>query len=288
MNILVTGANGQLGRHVRRCSADSVHTFHFTDVEELDITDLAAVQCFVSKNKIDAIINCAAYVNVDKAESEEDLADKINHVAVGYLADTMAQVGGLLVHFSTDYVFGGNRNNTPCTEEEPVNPTGAYGRTKLSGEQVILASGCRHIIIRTSWLYSEYGKNFCKTMLELTKTKPSLNVVFDQVGTPTYAGDLAQAVCSIIEKDLVSGNEGLYHFSNEGVCSWYDFTKEIARQSGHKDCIIMPCHSSEYPSPVVRPSYSVLDKTKFKKTFGLYVPYWTDSLTVCLRNLGAL
>ena len=281
MNILVTGANGQLGRHVRRCSADSVHTFHFTDVEELDITDLAAVQCFVSKNKIDAIINCAAYVNVDKAESEEELADKINHVAVGYLADTMAQVGGLLVHFSTDYVFGGNRNNTPCTEEEPVNPTGAYGRTKLSGEQVILASGCRHIIIRTSWLYSEYGKNFCKTMLELTKTKPSLNVVFDQVGTPTFASDLAAAIIRILEAPV----EGIYNYSNEGVCSWYDFAKAIAALSGHTACEIRPCHSGEFSSKVHRPAYSVLDKTLVKETFGLKIPYWTDSLKECLAKM---
>ena len=286
MKILVTGANGQLGRHVRRCSACSKHQYYFTDVEELDITDMGAVRNYVHNYQIDAIINCAAYVNVDKAETEEDIADRINHMAVGYLADIMEQIGGLLVHFSTDYVFGGNINNTPCIEAEQVNPTGAYGRTKLSGEKAILASGCRHIIFRTSWLYSEYGKNFCKTMLGLTETKPTLNVVFDQVGTPTYAGDLAQAVCTILENGLDAGNEGLYHYSNEGVCSWYDFTKEIARQSGHKNCRIYPCHSSEYPSPVVRPSYSVLDKTKFKKTFGLDVPYWTDSLTICLQGLG--
>lgn len=298
MRILVTGANGQLGRHIRRCSTQSMHEYFYTDVVPasgvenpcryscLDITDRESIQAFVQNNQIDTIVNCAAYVNVDKAESEEDVADIINHVAVGYLADMMAQVGGLLVHFSTDYVFGGNCNNIPCTEDEPVNPTGAYGRTKLSGEKAILASGCRHLIFRTSWLYSEYGKNFCKTMLTLTETKPTLNVVFDQVGTPTYAGDLAQAVCTILERGLDEGNEGLYHYSNEGVCSWYDFTKEIARQSGHKDCAIFPCHSSEYPSPVVRPSYSVLDKTKFKQSFGLEVPYWTDSLTVCLQGLG--
>ena len=289
MNILVTGANGQLGTHIRRCSARSKHRYYFTDVEDLDITDLAAVQSFVQCNQINAIVNCAAYVNVDKAETEENIADRINHTAVGYLADIMAKVdGGLLIHFSTDYVFGGNCNNTPCTEAEQVNPTGAYGRTKLSGEKAILESGCRYIIFRTSWLYSEYGKNFCKTMLALTETKPTLNVVFDQVGTPTYAGDLAQAVCTILERGLDKGNEGLYHYSDEGVCSWYDFTKEIARQSGHKECVILPCHSSEYPSPVVRPSYSVLDKTKFKKNFGLSVPYWTDSLTVCLRGLDVI
>lgn len=288
MRILVTGANGQLGRHIRRCSEHSSHSYFYTDVEELDITNPTAVRDYVMTHHIDTVVNCAAYVNVDKAESEEPVADILNHIAVGYLADVMREVGGLLVHFSTDYVFGGNVNNTPCGEDEPVNPTGAYGRTKLSGERAVFASGCRHIIIRTSWLYSEYGKNFCKTMLNLTESKPTLKVVFDQVGTPTYAGDLAQAVCTILEKGLDTGNEGLYHYSNEGVCSWYDFTKEIARQSGHKACDIFPCHSSEYPSPVVRPSYSVLDKTKFKQTFGLSVPYWTDSLSVCLEGLGVI
>lgn len=286
MRILVTGANGQLGRHIRRCSEHSSHVYFYTDVEELDITDRLAVRDFILANQIDTVVNCAAYVNVDKAESEEDVADRLNNQAVDCLANMMAEVGGLLVHFSTDYVFGGNGNNTPCTEDEPVNPTGAYGRTKLLGEQAISKSGCRYLIFRTSWLYSEYGKNFCKTMLALTATKPTLSVVFDQVGTPTYAGDLAQAVCTILEKGLDAGHEGLYHYSNEGVCSWFDFTKEIARQSGHKACDIQPCHSSEYPSPVVRPSYSVLDKSKFKHTFGLTVPYWTDSLSVCLAGLG--
>lgn len=285
MNILVTGANGQLGTHMRLKSTGSRHQYFFTDIEELDITDRHAIQLYVKEHAIQAIVNCAAYTNVDKAESDEITADRINHIAVGFMADTMASVGGLLVHISTDYVFGGALYNVPLVENAATNPTGAYGRTKLAGEKAVLDSGCRYIIFRTAWLYSEYGKNFCKTMLNLTATKPNLSVVFDQVGTPTYAGDLASAIYSILENDLDKANEGIYHFSNEGVCSWFDFTKEIARQSGHNDCDIQPCHSSEYPTPVVRPSYSVLDKTKFKQTFHLPVPYWVDSLSVCLKGL---
>jgi len=285
MNILVTGANGQLGTHMRLKSTGSRHQYFFTDIEELDITDRHAIQLYVKEHAIQAIVNCAAYTNVDKAESDEITADRINHIAVGYMADTMASVGGLLVHISTDYVFGGALYNVPLVEDAATNPTGAYGRTKLAGEKAVLDSGCRYIIFRTAWLYSEYGKNFCKTMLNLTATKPNLSVVFDQVGTPTYAGDLASAIYSILENDLDKANEGIYHFSNEGVCSWFDFTKEIARQSGHNECDIQPCHSSEYPTPVVRPSYSVLDKTKFKQTFHLPVPYWVDSLSVCLKGL---
>ena len=285
MNILVTGANGQLGTHMRLKSTGSRHQYFFTDIEELDITDRHAIQLYVKEHAIQAIVNCAAYTNVDKAESDEITADRINHIAVGYMADTMASVGGLLVHISTDYVFGGALYNVPLVEDAATNPTGAYGRTKLAGEKAVLDSGCRYIIFRTAWLYSEYGKNFCKTMLNLTATKPNHLVVFDQVGTPTYAGDLASAIYSILENDLDKANEGIYHFSNEGVCSWFDFTKEIARQSGHNDCDIQPCHSSEYPTPVVRPSYSVLDKTKFKQTFHLPVPYWVDSLSVCLKGL---
>ena len=285
MNILVTGANGQLGTHVRLSSEQSRHQYIFTDIEDLDITDFDSIRHHVAQNRVEAIVNCAAYTNVDRAESDEEAADKVNNVAVGHLAKAMAMVGGLLVHVSTDYVFGGNFNNTPCGEDEAPNPTGVYGRTKLLGEQAIVASGCRNLLFRTSWLYSEYGKNFCKTMLALTAAKPSLTVVFDQVGTPTYAGDLAEAIVTILENDMTVGNEGLYHYSNEGVCSWYDFAKEIARLSGHSDCDIQPCHSNEYPSPVVRPSYSVLDKTKFKQAFGLRVPYWTDSLAVCIQNI---
>ena len=288
MTILVTGSNGQLGTHIRLCSARSRHQYLFTDVENLDITDYEAVWQYVDHNRVEAIVNCAAYTNVDRAESDEEAADKVNNLAVGHLAKAMARVGGLLVHVSTDYVFGGNFNNTPCGEDEAPNPTGVYGRTKLYGEQAIAAAGCRCLLFRTSWLYSEYGKNFCKTMLALTATKPNLTVVFDQVGTPTYAGDLAEAIVTILENDMAVGNEGLYHYSNEGVCSWYDFAKEIARQSGHSDCDIQPCHSNEYPSPVVRPSYSVLDKTKFKQTFGIRIPYWTDSLAVCIQNIKQL
>lgn len=285
MNILVTGANGQLGNHMRLLGPKSCHHYIFTDVEELDITNREAVNSYVLQNKIDVIVNCAAYTNVDKAEDDESTADLLNHLAVGYLAEAVKQVNGLLIHISTDYVFGGNQNNTPCTEQETVNPTGAYGRTKLSGEQAVLSSSCRYIILRTAWLYSEYGKNFVKTMLNLTSTKPQLNVVFDQVGTPTYAGDLAAAIFTILEQGKYQGNEGIYHYSNEGVCSWYDFTKEIARQAEHTSCEILPCHSNEFPSKVVRPSFSVLDKTKFKTTFGIDVPYWVESLQKCINNI---
>ena len=283
MNILVTGSNGQLGTHMRLLALRSQHTWFFTDVAELDITSREAVRSFVADHGIQLIVNCAAYTNVDRAESDEATALRINAEAVGYLAEAMKAVDGTLIHVSTDYVFGGNMNNTPCREEEPSNPTGAYGRTKLAGEQA--AMQCRHLIFRTAWLYSEYGKNFLLTMLNLTATKPELKVVFDQVGTPTYAGDLARAIFDIIEEGSYQGHEGVYHFSNEGVCSWYDFTKEIARQSGQTACNIMPCHSDEFPSPVKRPAYSVLDKTKYKQTFHRSIPYWTDSVTVCLKGV---
>lgn len=283
MNILVTGANGQLGRHFGLLAPQSAHHWLFTDVAELDITSREAVDEYVVANGINLIVNCAAYTNVDRAESDEQTALRINGAAVGILADAMQKVGGTLIHFSTDYVFGGNKNNTPCTEDEPVNPTGAYGRTKLAGEQAV--ANCHHLIFRTSWLYSEYGKNFLLTMLNLTATRPELNVVFDQVGTPTYAGDLAKAVFSIIENGEYSQQEGIFNYANEGVCSWYDFTKEIARQSGHTACRIMPCHSNEFPSPVKRPAYSVLDKTKFKQIFKQEVPYWTEALSRCLTNI---
>lgn len=284
MNILVTGANGQLGTHMRLLAPSSNHKWFFTDVAELDITSAEAVDAFVDANAVSLIVNCAAYTNVDRAESEEDIALRINADAVRNLAEAMKRVDGVLVHISTDYVFGGNLNNTPCTEDEPVNPTGAYGRTKLAGEQA--AAICRHLIFRTAWLYSEYGKNFLLTMLNLTATKPELKVVFDQVGTPTYAGDLARAIFDIVENGTYVNHEGIYNFSNEGVCSWYDFAKEIARQSGHTACRISPCHSNEFPSPVKRPAYSVLDKTKYKSTFRAEIPYWTDSLTTCLNNIN--
>lgn len=286
MNILVTGANGQLGNEMRIVSRNSQDHYIFTDVAELDITNAMAVEKMVNDNDIKAIINCAAYTNVDKAEDDYDFAELLNATAVKHLAQAIKKNDGILIHVSTDYVFGGTKNNTPCNEDEPANPTGVYGITKLHGEQSIIEVGCKHLIIRTAWLYSEFGKNFVKTMLNLTATKPNLNVVFDQVGSPTYAYDLAQAIFNIVEKRKYEGQDGIYHYSNEGVCSWYDFTKMIAEYAGHTDCDIQPCHSDEFPSKVVRPSYSVLDKTKIKKTFGIHVPYWTDSLKRCLAELA--
>ena len=285
MNILVTGANGQLGNEMRIVSKKSRDKYIFTGVAELDITDAAAVKEMVRKERIETIVNCAAYTNVDKAEEDEALCELLNSAAVGNLADAMKEVGGLLVHISTDYVFGGDPYNTPCREDQKGTPTGVYGKTKLHGEQKILATGCHHIIIRTAWLYSEFGKNFVKTMLNLTATKPTLKVVFDQVGTPTYAYDLAKTIYEIVERRGYAGKDGIYHYSNEGVCSWYDFTKMIAEYSGQTGCDIEPCHSTEFPSKVVRPSYSVLDKTKIKETFGVAVPYWTDSLKKCIKNI---
>lgn len=285
VNILVTGANGQLGNEMRLVSKDSKDKYIFTDVAELDITDAAAVAKMVKDNDINVIVNCAAYTNVDKAESDAEFAEVLNAKAVRNLADAVKANDGTLIHVSTDYVFGGSKGNTPRTEDEPANPTGVYGLTKLHGEQEIEKSGVKAIVLRTAWLYSEFGKNFLKTMLTLTSTKPELKVVFDQAGTPTYALDLADAIFDIIENRKMDGNEGIYHFSNEGVCSWYDFTKMIADYAGNTACDIQPCHSDEFPSPVVRPSYSVLDKTKFKNTFSRKIPYWTDSLKVCIKNM---
>lgn len=286
MNILVTGANGQLGNEMRIVSRNSQDHYIFTDVAELDITNAMAVEKMINDNDIKAIINCAAYTNVDKAEDDYDFAELLNATAVKHLAQAIKKNDGILVHVSTDYVFGGTKNNTPCSEDEPANPTGVYGITKLHGEQSIIEAGCKHLIIRTAWLYSEFGKNFVKTMLNLTATKPNLNVVFDQVGSPTYAYDLAQAIFNIVENRKYEGQDGIYHYSNEGVCSWFDFTKMIAEYAGHTDCDIQPCHSDEFPSKVVRPSYSVLDKTKIKKTFNIHIPYWTDSLKRCLAELA--
>lgn len=283
MNILVTGSNGQLGTHFRLLAPKSAHCWFFTDVAELDITSAEAVDAYVEAHDIRTVVNCAAYTNVDQAETNEEKAMLVNAAAVVNLSSAMKRVGGRLVHFSTDYVFGGNQNNIPCTEDESPNPTGAYGRTKLAGERA--AANCESLIIRTSWLYSEYGKNFLLTMLRLTAEKPELNVVFDQVGTPTYAGDLAKAIFEIIESGEIMRRQGVFNYANEGVCSWYDFAIEIARQSGHRQCRIRPCHSSEYPSPVKRPPYSVLDKTKFKSTFSQEIPHWTDALERCLANI---
>ena len=285
MNILVTGANGQLGSEMRIVSRESADNYIFTDVAELDITDLAAVRSMVAANDVKAIINCAAYTNVDKAEDDVELCELLNARAVENLAVAMKEVDGLLVHVSTDYVFGGDPYNTPCTEDKKGTPTGVYGQSKLHGEQNIQKVGCNHLIIRTAWLYSEFGRNFVKTMLALTASKEQLKVVFDQVGTPTYAYDLAAAIFDIVENRKYVGNDGIYHYSNEGVCSWYDFTKMIAEYSGNTSCNVQPCHSNEFPSKVVRPAYSVLDKTKIKNTFGLSVPYWTDSLKNCITNL---
>ncbi len=285
MNILVTGANGQLGNCIRNASKNSKDNYIFTDVAELDITNADAVAKMVRDNDVNLIVNCAAYTNVDKAEDDAEFAEVLNAKAVRNLADAVKANGGTLIHVSTDYVFGGNAGNTPRGENEPANPTGVYGVTKLHGEQEIEKSGVKALIFRTAWLYSEYGKNFVKTMLNLTSTKPELKVVFDQCGTPTYAQDLADAIFDIIENRQFEGNEGIYHYSNEGVCSWFDFTKMIAEIAGNNGCDIQPCHSDEFPSKVVRPSYSVLDKTKFKETFGTKVPYWTDSLKICLNNL---
>lgn len=302
MNILVTGANGQLGNEMRIISKDTDYNYLFTDVISpegiettiLDITDIDALREVVRQNGINCIVNCAAYTNVDKAESDEDFCRLLNAKATQNLATVMKEVNGLLIHVSTDYVFGGDPYNTPCMETQKGTPTGVYGQTKLEGEQYIVESGCKYVIIRTAWLYSEFGKNFVKTMLNLTATKPKLNVVFDQTGTPTYAYDLAVAIKTVLnDYNKVSGKEsydktGIYHFSNEGVCSWYDFTKVIAELAGNKDCDIQPCHSDEFPSPVKRPAYSVLDKTKIKNTFGVTIPFWIDSLKVCIKNLKEL
>ena len=289
MNILVTGANGQLGNEIQKVYKHSQDHYIFTDVcdgyEKLDITNLDAIRQMVAQLDVKCIINCAAWTNVDAAETAGDIVEQLNAKAPENLAMAMKEVGGLLVHISTDYVFGGDPYNTPCREDQKGSPTGVYGQTKLHGEQRILATGVKHIIIRTAWLYSEFGKNFVKTMLSLTATKPQLKVVFDQCGTPTYAGDLADVIYDIIENRKFDNNEGIYHFSNEGVCSWYDFTKVIAQMAGHTTCDIQPCHSDEFPSPVKRPAYSVLDKSKIKDTFGITIPYWTDSLRKCIAAL---
>lgn len=308
MKILVTGANGQLGNEMRIVAKNSQDKYVFTDVcdalpesvatlrmlsgedidtatTRLDITSLESIRAMVRENEVKVIVNCAAYTNVDGAEDNEGLAELLNAQAVENLAVAMREVGGLLVHISTDYVFGGDPYNTPCTEDQKGTPTGVYGETKLHGEQAIQRIGCHHVIIRTAWLYSEFGKNFVKTMLNLTATKPQLNVVFDQTGTPTYALDLAKTVVDIIENRKYDGKDGIYHYSNEGVCSWYDFTKMIAEYAGHMNCAVLPCHSDEFPSKVMRPSYSVLDKTRIKETLGIEIPYWTDSLKKCINNL---
>lgn len=321
MKILVTGANGQLGNEMRIVTKGSKDRYIFTDVcdehpesiemlhklvgkdvdittTKLDITSLDAIRKMVKENDVNVIVNCAAWTNVDGAEDPEkyDIVEMLNAKAPENLAIAMKEVNGLLVHISTDYVFGGEPYNTPCKEDQKGTPTGVYGATKLLGEQEIIATGCQHVILRTAWLYSEFGKNFVKTMLNLTAIKPQLKVVFDQVGTPTYARDLADAILVAIDdykKDIINcqlstinySKSGVYHFSNEGVCSWFDFTKMIAKYAGNTGCDIQPCHSDEFPSSVKRPSYSVLDKSRVKDTFCVKVPYWTDSLIKSINNL---
>lgn len=319
MTILVTGANGQLGNEMRIVTKGSKDKYIFTDVcdehpesiemlhklasedidtstTKLDITNLDAIRKMVQKNDVKVIVNCAAWTKVDGAEDPEkyELVELLNAKAPENLATAMKEVNGLLVHISTDYVFGGDPYNTPCKEDQKGTPTGVYGLTKLHGEQNIQRVSCNYIIIRTAWLYSEFGKNFVKTMLNVTASKPQLKVVFDQVGTPTYAYDLAQAITVILEdyknsltaklSPLTYSHSGIYHFSNEGVCSWFDFTKVIAEIAGNTGCDIQPCHSDEFPSPVKRPAFSVLDKTKVKNVFGLTIPYWISSLRACLKH----
>lgn len=331
MQILVTGANGQLGNEMRILAKNSADQYIFTDVvdsseesaamlkklagddidtntEHLNITNLDAIRKAVKENDVKCIVNCAAWTNVDAAETAGEIVEALNAKAPKNLAIAMKEANGFLVHISTDYVFGGDPYNTPCKEDQKGTPTGVYGLTKLHGEQNIQSTGCNYIILRTAWLYSEFGKNFVKTMLNLTATKPQLKVVFDQVGTPTYALDLAQAICTILEDYKQSCNlkpeswnypkSGVYHFSNEGVCSWYDFTKMIQQIAveletpetvesfgTHGACDVLPCHSDEFPSYVKRPSFSVLDKSKIKEVFRVAVPYWTESLKICIHNL---
>ena len=320
MTILVTGANGQLGNEMRIVSRSSSDKYIFTDVcdehfesiemlhklvgqdvdtttVKLDITNIDSIREIVIENNVKVIVNCAAWTNVDGAEDPDnyELVELLNAKAPENLAIVMKEVNGLLVHISTDYVFGGDPYNTPCKEDQKGTPTGVYGLTKLHGEQAIERVGCNAVILRTAWLYSEFGKNFVKTMLNLTATKPQLKVVFDQVGTPTYAYDLAVAITAVLEDYKQTLNwdrgvanyskSGIYHFSNEGVCSWYDFTKMIAEYAGNTTCDIQPCHSNEFTSLVKRPAFSVLDKAKIKEIFDIDVPYWIGSLKQCIKNL---
>lgn len=312
MNILVTGAFGQLGSWLRILSVNSSDKFIFTDVADageeqlemlrrlggpdvpvscsrLDITDIGAVRNAVAEHQVDAIVNCAAFTNVEAAEDRPELAELLNVSAVSNLAVAARERNALLVHVSTDYVFGAEPYNTPCDEEKKGTPTGVYGLTKLHGEQAVLSSGCKYVIIRTAWLYSEFGKNFLKTMLGLTASKPEIKVVFDQAGTPTYAAGLASTALKVLGDYAGSGlgrpsydKSGIYNYSDEGVCSWFDFAKAVAVFSGHDGCYVQPCHTEEFPSKVRRPAYSVLDKTKIKRVFGISVPYWTDGVRKCL------
>lgn len=283
-NILVTGANGQLGNEMRLLAeVNKEYTYFFTDVAELDICDEQAVMNFVTAHQIDIIVNCAAYTAVDKAEDNQELCDKLNHVAPGYLAKAIQTRGGYLVQVSTDYVFDGTAH-VPYTEEQPTCPDSVYGTTKLAGEQEAMKYCANTMIIRTAWLYSTFGNNFVKTMLRLGREKDSLGVIFDQIGTPTYARDLAVAIFAAIHKGIIPG---IYHFSNEGVCSWYDFTQMIHHLADIKTCKLRPLHTEEYPTKAKRPHYSVLDKTKIKNGYGIEIPYWVDSLKECIDKLLA-
>lgn len=288
MNILLTGANGQLGSEIRIAAAAGADRWIFTDRAELDITDAAAVERLVDAEQVEMIVNCAAYTDVERAEQEPEAAERLNAAAVGSLAAAMQRRGGWLIHVSTDYVFGGTPAGTPLDEEQPAAPINRYGATKRRGEEAVVRSGCRHLILRTAWLYSAFGRNFVRTMLERSASQPQLQVVCDQVGSPTYAADLARAICTIVAERRYIGNEGLYHYANEGACSWYDLAKRIAALAGHTACDIRPCRSDEFPSRVRRPAWSVLDKTKFKETFGLAIPDWEDALARCLQQLNAL
>lgn len=282
-NILITGANGQLGNEMRVLASEHpAYTYFFTDVEELDICNEKAITEFVQTNEIDCIVNCAAYTAVDKAEECVELCDKLNHLAPGYLAKAAATRHAALIQISTDYVFNGT-NHLPYRETEPTCPASVYGRTKLAGEEEAARFCERTMIIRTAWLYSTFGNNFVKTMLRLGKERETLGVIFDQIGTPTYARDLAQAIYAAIEKGIVPG---IYHFSNEGVCSWYDFTKAIHRIAGITTCKVLPLHTQDYPTAAARPNYSVLDKTKIKETYELEIPHWEESLRKCMEQLS--
>lgn len=284
LNILITGSNGQLGNEMQRLGAASANNYIYTDVADLDITDKSAIERCIAENGVNIIVNCAAYTNVDKAEDDIATARKINCDAVRNLAEAAKVHNATLIHVSTDYVFNGT-GNTPLREDDPTAPTGVYGITKLEGERAIAESGCKALIFRTAWLYSEFGNNFVKTMMRLTAERENLNVVFDQVGTPTYAGDLARAIFDIVESGKYEGNEGVYHFSDEGVCSWYDFACAIAELAGNTGCSIAPCRSDEFPSKVKRPNYSVLDKRKVRRTFGTIIPHWHESLEKCMKIL---
>ena len=282
MNILVTGANGQLGNEMQVLARENLqHTYFFTDVQELDICDEQAVYAYVSEHKIDIIVNCAAYTAVDKAEDNVELCDKLNNIAPGYLARAAQANGAAMIQVSTDYVFDGTAH-IPYTEEEPTCPASVYGSTKLAGEQNVMDHCEKAMVIRTAWLYSIYGNNFVKTMIRLGQERDSLGVIFDQIGTPTYANDLAQAIFAAINKGVV---RGIYHFSDEGVCSWYDFTIAIHRLAGIASCKVKPLHTADYPAKAPRPHYSVLDKTKINDRFGIEIPHWEESLKRCINQL---